>query len=155
MRERQELNLQVEEKHSVQSSDSSYLGRHILAEFFECNSNILNNIKLIEEMMEEAAIRCGATVVTKTFHKFSPFGISGVIVISESHLTIHTWPENGYAAVDLFTCGESCDPEIAYEYLKEGLMSTSASYTELKRGFLNQDNMEVIKAPFQVGSQHA
>lgn len=135
-----------------QSGTNSYLGRHILAEFFECNSNILNNIELIEKMMVDAAVECGATVVTKTFHKFSPFGISGVVVISESHLTIHTWPENGYAAVDLFTCGESCDPKVAYEYLKAGLMSTSGSFTELKRGFINQES-EVMQVPFQVGSQ--
>ena len=149
---KQKLSLQMEIKTEQHSNTSSYLGRHILAEFFECNSNILNNSDLIEKMMVDAAKACGATVVTQTFHKFSPFGISGVVVISESHLTIHTWPENGYAAVDLFTCGESCDPKVAYDFLKEALMSTSASFTELKRGFINQDS-EVIKAPFQVSTQ--
>jgi len=131
----------------------SYLGRHILAEFFDCNSNILNNLNLIEEMMVEAAVRCGATVVQKNFHMFSPYGVSGVVIISESHLAIHTWPEYGYAAVDLFTCGETCNPEIAYEHLRNGLCAGQASYTELKRGLANSETNEMIKIPFQIKNQ--
>ncbi|MFH0702133.1 MAG: adenosylmethionine decarboxylase [bacterium] len=125
-----------------------YLGRHILAEFFDCNSNILNNVKLIEKAMFEAAVRCGATVVEKKFHMFNPYGVSGVVIISESHLSIHTWPEHGYAAVDLFTCGNTCSPEIAYEYLKKELCAGSAFYSELKRGCLNNETKELIKSPF-------
>lgn len=132
---------------------AGYLGRHILAEFFECDSNILNNVKLIEETMIGAAKACGATIVDSNFHMFNPFGVSGVIIIAESHLTIHTWPELGYAAVDLFTCGESCDPHVAYDYLKEHFNAGTTSYSELKRGLLDTKSNELVKVPFQVKEQ--
>lgn len=136
-----------------ENKTSAYLGRHILAEFFDCDPNILNNVQIIEEQMTQAAIECGATVVQKCFHMFSPHGVSGVVIIAESHLAIHTWPELGYAAVDLFTCGETCDPKVAYEYLKKAFRSASSSYSQLKRGILDSENKELIKAPFQVHAQ--
>ena len=145
-----ELGLGLEQSKTTKTTN---LGRHILAEFFECNPNVLNNVKLIEKLMVDAAIKCGATVIEKKFHMFSPYGVSGVVIISESHLAIHTWPEYGYAAVDLFTCGDNCDPIIAYDYLKEGLHSVSASYSELKRGLFNSETNEMEKAPFHVSSQ--
>ena len=105
------------EKLQSMQQNAGYLGRHILAEFFGCNPNVLNNVELIQEKMTQAAVECGATVVQTCFHMFNPYGVSGVVIISESHLAIHTWPELGYAAVDLFTCGENCDPKIAYDFL--------------------------------------
>jgi S-adenosylmethionine decarboxylase proenzyme len=125
------------------------LGRHLLAEFYECEPNILNNVALIETAMTDAARKAGATIVEKVFHHFSPYGVSGVVVISESHLTIHTWPEFGYAAVDLFTCGDTVDPVISYEHLKEKLGSGSAFYSELKRGFMNVQEGKLLEVPFQ------
>ena len=129
----------------------TYLGRHILAEFFDCNPNVLNNLELIEKKMTQAATECGAHVVQTCFHMFSPHGVSGVVIISESHLAIHTWPELGYAAVDLFTCGENCDPKIAYDFLKAAFSSKSGSYSELRRGMLQADTVQ--KKPFFVGQQ--
>lgn len=126
------------------------LGRHILAEFYNCNSNVLNNVERIEKYMGEAATECGATVIEKKFHMFNPYGVSGVVIISESHLAIHTWPEFGYAAVDLFTCGDECDPMIAYEYLKDKFSAGKAIYTELKRGILDPKTDEVMVSPFQI-----
>ncbi|MEO1069555.1 MAG: adenosylmethionine decarboxylase, partial [Cyanobacteria bacterium J06638_6] len=76
------------------------LGRHILVEFFGCSADILNDVPLIESSMVGAAADAGATVISSVFHHFSPFGVSGVVVIQESHLAIHTWPEYRYAAVD-------------------------------------------------------
>ena len=89
------------------------LGRHILVEFNGCCPEILNDVAVIEEAMVEGARKAGATVIQSTFHHFSPFGVSGVVVIQESHLAIHTWPEYQYAAVDLFTCGETVDPWVS------------------------------------------
>lgn len=138
-----------------QHISETYLGRHILAEFFECDSNILNNPTLVEKFMTNAALECGATVVQKCFHLFSPHGVSGVIIISESHLAIHTWPELGYAAVDLFTCGEKCDPKVAYEYLKKAFRSAKDSYSELNRGILEaKDHSKLQHTPFCVKSQY-
>jgi len=144
---------QIELQTIQRPQECSYLGRHILAEFYGCNSNILNNMELIEEMMVDAAVECGATVVEKSFHMFSPYGVSGVVIISESHLAIHTWPELGYAAVDLFTCGETCDPKVAYEYLKKQFNAISTSYSELKRGLMNAENGEVLIKPFEIKEQ--
>ena len=127
-----------------------HLGRHDLAEFFECNPNILNNKDKIENLMVDAAIECGATIVQKCFHMFSPYGVSGVVIISESHLAIHTWPELGYAAVDLFTCGDKCDPKVSYEFLKRKFNSKKATFTELKRGIIDEATMKVMEKPFEI-----
>lgn len=142
--------MELQELQTQVKPSTTNLGRHVLAEFYNCNSNVLNNVELIEKVMTEAANECGATVVEKKFHMFSPFGVSGVVIISESHLAIHTWPEHGYAAVDLFTCGDTCDPLVAYEYLKEKLSSGSAIYTELQRGMFDSNQQEVVVSPFQI-----
>ncbi len=110
------------------------LGRHLLIEFYGCDSKVLDDVAAIEDHMRTAARKANSTIVNSTFHRFSPYGVSGVVVIAESHLSIHTWPEYGYAAVDLFTCGDSVDPWKAFEYLKGVLNSTRESAMELKRG---------------------
>ena len=88
--------------------------------------------------MEAAATEAGATVVEKAFHQFNPHGVSGVVIVAESHLFIHTWPEYGYAAVDIFTCGDSFVPQEAADYLIERLRSQNPSVTELQRGIIPQ-----------------
>ncbi len=129
------------------------LGQHVLAEFFECDPNILNSIDKVEKYMVDAALECGATIVQKCFHMFNPYGVSGVVIISESHLAIHTWPELGYAAVDLFTCGDKCDPKVSYEFLKKKFHCQNATFSELKRGILNKNTMKVSETPFVVSEQ--
>jgi spermidine synthase len=110
------------------------LGRHILVEFTDCAPEALNDVILIEKGMVDAAREAGATVINSTFHHFSPFGVSGVVVIQESHLAIHTWPEYGYAAVDLFTCGDEVNPWISFEFLKKVLHADSYGALEMRRG---------------------
>jgi spermidine synthase len=112
------------------------LGNHILVEFMNCDPHIMNDVVAIERDMVGAAQKAGATVINSTFHHFSPYGVSGVVVIQESHLAIHTWPEYGYAAVDLFTCGEM-NAWISFDHLKECFGAKSYSAIELKRGSLN------------------
>lgn len=112
------------------------LGRHILVEFNGCSPEILNDVSVIESSMVEAAQKAGATVIQSSFHHFSPFGVSGVVVIQESHLAIHTWPEYQYAAVDLFTCGETVDPWISFDHLKLAFKATNHSSLEMYRGSL-------------------
>lgn len=110
------------------------LGRHILVEFYNCDKEILNDHQLIEKHMKQAAIEAKATIVQSVFHLFNPWGVSGVVVISESHLTIHTWPEYGYAAVDLFTCGDEVNPWDAFNYLSEKLVAGHYETMEVPRG---------------------
>ena len=112
------------------------LGRHILVEFFGCSADILNDVPLIESSMVGAATDAGATVISSMFHHFSPFGVSGVVVIQESHLAIHTWPEYRYAAVDLFTCGDTVNPWISFDKLKGAFKADYGSALEMNRGQL-------------------
>lgn len=114
------------------------LGRHILAEIYGCNSSILDNSEMIEKIMVESALKAGAEVREVAFHKFCPQGVSGVVIISESHLTIHTWPELGYAAVDIFTCGDRINPWDACNYVSDSLQASNMTATEVKRGIFEQ-----------------
>lgn len=112
------------------------LGRHLLVELHDCDKEALNDLGLIRDVMVKAAIDCGAVVLGESFHRFSPQGVSGVVIIAESHLSIHTWPEYGYAAVDIFTCGTFVNPEKAAEVLIEKLGSRNHSVMEIPRGVL-------------------
>ncbi len=116
--------------------NNTSLGNHILVEFMNCDPHIMNDVAGIERDMVAAAEKANATVINSTFHHFSPWGVSGVVVIQESHLAIHTWPEYGYAAVDLFTCGDM-DAWISFDFLKEAFKSQSYSAIEMKRGSVN------------------
>ncbi len=109
------------------------LGRHLLVEYHGCTKEALNDLQHIETLMRKAAVAAGASVVASVFHPFTPQGVSGVVVVEESHLSIHTWPESGYAAVDFYTCGE-CNPEDANPVLKEGLGAERAEIMVVERG---------------------
>lgn len=112
----------------------SALGTQVLVDLHSCNAQSLSDKSQIESLMTEAAERAGASIVATTFHHFSPLGVSGVVVIAESHIAIHTWPEHAYAAVDIFTCGDTIDPWIIRDHLLQGLDSKSHTVTECKRG---------------------
>ena len=86
--------------------------------------------------MCEAALACGATIVQKNFHHFSPYGVSGVVVIAESHVTVHTWPEHGYAAVDIFSCNLDLNRAVIRDYIQEHFRAAEVSSRSLKRGIL-------------------
>lgn len=118
--------------------DQSALGRHIMVELMQCDRSILDDVAAIETAMCEAAANAGATLIQSTFHHFSPYGVSGVVVIQESHLAIHTWPEYEYAAVDLFTCGDSVDPWVSFDHLKRALRAQTHSTLEMRRGSLSE-----------------
>jgi S-adenosylmethionine decarboxylase proenzyme len=118
---------------------TSPFGKHILAEYFECECTYLDSEQAIREVMLEAASASGATIVGNIFHHFSPQGVTGVVVIAESHLAIHTWPEFRYASVDLFTCGSHLDPWVGFEYLKERLQSRKWISKEIIRGTMEEE----------------
>jgi len=116
------------------------LGKHLLLELNNCKEGILNDLDFLKETLLTAAIESGATVLEESFHRFSPQGISGVVVIAESHLCIHTWPEYGYAAVDIFTCGTTVQPEKAAQIITEKLGSQNHSIVEIPRGILQLEH---------------
>lgn len=113
------------------------LGVQLLAEIWDCDREKLNNIKTIQDIMVCAAKKANAEIREVVFHRFEPQGVSGVVVISESHLTIHTWPELEYAAVDIFTCGEHVDPWVALESITQDLNAEDANVMEISRGMKN------------------
>lgn len=110
------------------------LGIHLLIELCSCNTQKIDNLDYLEKIMTQAAEVAGATVLKTAFQDFNPQGVSGVVVIAESHLTIHTWPEYGYAAVDIFTCGSRVDPWKAAGFLKQELEAGDMQLNELQRG---------------------
>ena len=117
----------------------NFLGKHSIAEYYDCDRDIINDQNLIEKIMLEAVEISGATLVKTAFHKFSPHGVTGVVVVAESHFSIHTWPEYGYCAVDIFTCGDVINNPLALSHLKKRLGAETVSIQELKRGLLNTD----------------
>ncbi|MGL5232918.1 MAG: adenosylmethionine decarboxylase [Fusobacteriaceae bacterium] len=114
------------------------LGRHILVEFYNCNEDIMRDPVLVEKFMNEAARRADATIVNSVFHHFNPYGVSGAVIISESHLAIHTWPEYGYAAVDVFTCGDKINPWVAFDYLETVFEADRSESFEIPRGMVEK-----------------
>lgn len=124
------------------------LGRQILVEFYDCKESNINDVNYIETSLINATKASGATIISHNFHKFSPYGVSGVVVIAESHVAIHTWPEYNYAAVDIFTCGDTIDPWIIQEHLKEYFESRNVSSMEMKRGlFKVPDGQRLLFKP--------
>lgn len=111
-------------------------GHHLIVDFHGCPREVLTDAAYLEQALRDAAEKAKTTIIAVRFHCRSPEGVSGVIVISESHLSIHTWPEQGYAAVDFYTCGDG-DPWAAFEVLREALRSSRASLLTINRGLGN------------------
>ncbi len=118
-----------------------YLGKHYILELYDCPADLLSDPTFIEVKMNAAAIEMQATIVNSNFHHFNPYGVSGVIIIKESHLTIHTWPEYGYAAIDIFTCGKIYMDK-GIEYLKEHLKAKGSEVKKIGRGALEKFTAE-------------
>lgn len=114
----------------------STLGRHLVVEYNGCDPDVLDDLDQVTELMESAARNASASIVQTVSHRFTPQGVSVVVVVEESHLSIHTWPELGYAAVDFYTCGEA-DPLMAHDVLVKGLRSSNAEILKLNRGLRN------------------
>ena len=126
------------------------LGTHLLLEMWECSPEILKDLDKVRDAMVEAANHAKATVVEVAFHEFNPFGISGMVIIAESHLSIHTWPEYGYAAVDVFTCGDLIKPEEAAEYLVEKFECQMMDKKVLSRGIPSAGHSRL---PHKIGAE--
>lgn len=117
---------------------------HYLIEFYGITSDYLDNLDKIENTMLTSLSGSGATYVNHSFHKFSPQGVSGVIVIAESHLSIHTWPESEYAALDIFTCGDKDTAVRILNKLVENFNPTKSKINYIPRGSLNAETPPLI-----------
>lgn len=110
------------------------LGTHLLLDLNECDAALLDDIAVVRRALLAAAHEAGATVVGEVFHKFSPMGVTGILSIAESHISVHTWPEYAYAAVDIFTCGAAFKPYAAADIIVQSLRCRRHCITEIKRG---------------------
>ena len=119
------------------------LGTHLLVELNECDAALLDDMELVKRTLLAAADEAGATVVGEVFHKFSPVGITGIVCIAESHMSIHTWPEHAYAAVDIFTCSEDFKPHKAAHLIAESLHARQRDIKEVKRGAISAQQLAV------------
>lgn len=113
------------------------LGKHLLLELKGCDKGVLNDLSFLKSILLAAADEAGATVLGESFHQFNPHGVSGTVIIAESHLCIHTWPEYDFAAVDIFTCGDFVQAGKAVEMLIRKLGAKSHSILEIHRGILD------------------
>lgn len=120
----------------------STFGRHVAVDTWGADSKLLNDAKLLEDMMVQAAEKCGATVLSVQSKQFEPQGATVLVLLSESHISIHTYPERGFAALDCYTCGETVDPQIAMDYMLQILKPEKSYPKMLKRG---EGPIEVVK----------
>ena len=109
-------------------------GKHYLIELVNCSTELIKRVADVQEIFHKSAVKARATILKEYYHQFEPEGVSGVILIAESHFTIHTWPEASYAAIDIFSCGETMIAEHAIEYMQTAFQG-EAQVTQLQRGY--------------------
>lgn len=111
------------------------LGRHAIIDLSGCNPQTMRSHSLIRDILYQAAQVAKLTVVGCMDHRFEPFGYSAVLILEESHLSIHTWPEHNYASVDLYSCNLDTDMRAIKDYLAEQLQASDTAFTILDRGY--------------------
>ncbi|MBN2206092.1 MAG: adenosylmethionine decarboxylase [Candidatus Aminicenantes bacterium] len=117
------------------------IGHHYIVESSGCDPKIIGSVEKVQEILVKAAEIAGAQVWAISFSRFPPNGVSGVVVISESHISTHTWPEKGYGALDIYTCGSTIDPEKAVIYAVEAFGAETSHITEITRGLDEGDQI--------------
>lgn len=127
------------------------VGSHCILELYDCPTNLLNNAVFIQESLREAASRAKSTLLQEVTHQFHPYGVTALALLAESHISIHTWPEDGYIAVDIFTCGQHTEPEKACKYLVQTFEAKNHVLLKLPRGRLSPE-MQRIQETLLVNS---
>jgi S-adenosylmethionine decarboxylase len=122
----------------IRPDEEPSLGSHLLVELYGCDGSLLETEAYVGEVMRQAALESKATVVAQSFHEFKPYGVSGAVIIQESHYTIHTWPEHKYAAVDLFYCGGTVLVHRAIEVLQERFKPSRIKFLVVRRGLQSE-----------------
>jgi S-adenosylmethionine decarboxylase len=117
------------------------IGHHYIVEASGCDPKIIGSVEKVQQILVKAAEVAGAQVWSISFSRFPPHGVSGVVVISESHISTHTWPEDGYVALDIYTCGKHVDPEKAVVFAVEAFGSSTSHITEITRGIDEGDSI--------------
>ena len=130
--------MEIHKKNQILSSfrddqKLSHQSKHLLLELYRCDGEKLNDESFLRCILNRAAKLANATVINLISNKFEPQGVTAIALLAESHISIHTWPESKYSAVDIFTCGQNMMPELASEYLIESLMAKEHSLRIIER----------------------
>ncbi len=118
---------------SLEQAMGGGVGTHCILELYGCSAQVLDDEARLMPTLREAVLRAGATLLRETMHRFEPQGLTALLLLAESHLSIHTWPETGYAAVDVFTCGSHTDPQLACSFLIQACGATHHSLKVITR----------------------
>lgn len=116
-----------------------------MLELYDCPNNLLNDFEFIKKSLEAAIAEAKSTLLKEVTHQFEPYGVTALALLAESHISIHTWPEIGYVAIDMFTCGETAEPEKACVYLKDAFQAQSHVLLKLPRGRISPEMQERIE----------
>ncbi len=130
--------MEIYKKNQILSSLSdqqelSHQSKHLLLELYRCNREKLNDESFLRCILNRAAKLANATVLNLISNKFEPHGVTAIALLAESHISIHTWPESNYSAVDIFTCGQNMMPELASQFLIESLLAEEHSLRVIER----------------------
>ncbi|MEK7288151.1 MAG: adenosylmethionine decarboxylase [Elusimicrobiota bacterium] len=123
------------------------LGKHLMMELYDCDPGVIRDAAAVERVLVASAKLCKATVVQSVFHLFNPFGVSGVVIIAESHLAIHTWPEYAYVSIDIFTCGDALDPIVAAGYIVSQFKAGRYQIYKIRRGKFDARKRPLMTKP--------
>ncbi|MGK7901696.1 MAG: adenosylmethionine decarboxylase [Hormoscilla sp.] len=119
------------------------VGVHCVLELYNCPASLLNNTSFIKEALRSAARKAQSTLLGEVSYAFSPLGVTALVLLAESHISIHTWPESGYAAADVFTCGEHTEPESACQYLVQAFQAEEHLLLKFPRRRLSASPLQV------------
>lgn len=123
------------------------VGRHFLADYYGCNFQRLNDADALRALLLDTIARSGATILSDHFEVFQPHGVTGVVVIAESHVALHTWPEHGFMAVDYFTCSDRLDARLTLDLIGRSLEAERVEIREMARGEGVKDRVGEPPAP--------
>lgn len=116
-----------------EAQDATSVGTHCILELYGCPATVLNDASKIQRSLREASRVADSTLLGEIHHAFQPHGVTALALLAESHISVHTWPETGYAAVDVFTCGAHTMPEKACVYLVEALQASNYTLQTVAR----------------------
>ncbi len=109
-------------------------GKHYIVEFLDCDPLCIGYVDSVRPILVDAVVQCGATALNYAYHQFEPRGVSATVLLAESHFSLHSWPEDGYMALDIFTCGERMKPDLAIEMMRVGFSAGQVGVSVLNRG---------------------
>ncbi len=120
------------------------LGYNIFADMYGCDANLLDSIKYLRRLLKGAADTGNMHIVKVFFHRYYPQGITGLVIVKESHIALHTWPEYAFASVDIFLCGNNSDPYKTLKHIENGLKPSKIIIKSVERGVIHEGIKEVM-----------